>query len=136
MAMDAALYETMGWVVAYSFASSSMTLLNKAAITAFTFPYFLCVLQNLATLFFLAIVVSIAPKDHKIFGLRAGSGFSLKIFKQWSPAVLLFCLMLVSSMSAMRSMSVTKVTHSGPTLFTVAQPRAIQRLNALGLGLA
>ena len=28
------------------------------------------------------------------------------------------------------------VTHSGPTLSTVAQPQAIQRLNAPGLGLA
>jgi len=109
MAMDAALLEMMSWVVVYCFASSSMTLLNKAAIKAFTFPYFLCVLQNLATLFFLAIVVAIAPKDHKIFGLRVGSGFNIKMFKQWTPAVLLFTLMLVSSMSAMRTMSVTSV---------------------------
>ena len=109
MAMDAAVFETMSWVIVYCLASSSMTLLNKAAIKAFTFPYFLCVLQNLATLFFLFIVVSIAPKDHKIFGLRVGKNFNLKMFKQWSPAVLLFTLMLVSSMSAMRSMSVTSV---------------------------
>ena len=29
-----------------------------------------------------------------------------------------------------------QVTHSGPTLSTVAQPQVIQRLNAPGLGLA
>jgi GDP-mannose transporter len=84
-----------------------MTLLNKAAIKAFTFPYFLCILQNLATLAGLAIVVSIAPKDHKIFGLKVP--FDRKMLKHWMPSVILFCTMLVSSMSAMKTMSVTSI---------------------------
>ena len=44
------------WVVSYCLASTSMTLLNKGAIKALPFPYWLCVMQNIATLIILFFV--------------------------------------------------------------------------------
>ena len=107
MALDAAVVEMAVWICTYCLASTCMTLLNKAAIKAFPFPYWLCVLQNLATLVCLGVIVKVVAKGHKIFGLRVP--FSWKVAKAWTPATLLFCLMLVSSMSAMTTMSVTSV---------------------------
>ena len=107
LAMDGALAETIAWICSYCLASSSMTLLNKAAIKALAFPYWLCVFQNGATLVCLGLVVLVAPKNHKVFGLRVP--FSRKMIKHWAPAAVLFCAMLVTSMQAMKSMSVTTV---------------------------
>ena len=54
-----------------------------------------------------------------------------------------FALLIVRCAQASRApldapllLLLTQVTHSGPTLSTVAQPRAIQRPNAPGVGLA
>ena len=65
--LDAETWTMVGWIISYCIASSSMTILNKAAIKAFDFPYWLCTFQNLATLLVLAIIVNIVPKNHKIF---------------------------------------------------------------------
>ena len=104
---DAGTIDMVTWIIGYCIASSSMTILNKAAILAFSFPFWLCTLQNLATLAVLAIIVLIAPKGHKIFGLRVK--YSNKVVLTWTPAAVLFCTMLVSAMSAMQTMSVTTV---------------------------
>jgi drug/metabolite transporter (DMT)-like permease len=104
---DANTVEMAGWIVAYCISSSSMTILNKAAIKAFNFPFWLCTLQNLATLLVLAFIVSVAPKGHKIFGLK--TKYDSKIVLTWTPAAIMFCVMLVSAMSAMQTMSVTTV---------------------------
>ena len=107
MKVDAGTVEMLSWIVAYCVASSSMTILNKAAIKAFNFPFWLCTLQNLATLAVLGVIVAIAPKGHAIFGLRVK--YSNKVVLTWTPAAILFCTMLVSAMSAMQTMSVTTV---------------------------
>merc|ERR1711865_939833 len=99
--------EMLSWILAYCVASSSMTILNKAAIGAFNYPFWLCTLQNLATLLVLGLIVAVAPKGHKIFGLRVK--YSNKVVLTWTPAAILFCTMLVSAMSAMQTMSVTTV---------------------------
>ena len=105
--LDAATVEMISWIAGYCLASSSMTILNKAAIKAFNFPYWLCTFQNFATLLALAVIVNLVPKGHKIFGLRVQ--YSNQVLFTWTPAALLFCLMLVSAMSAMQTMSVTTV---------------------------
>jgi len=105
--LDAATVEMISWIAGYCLASSSMTILNKAAIKAFNFPYWLCTFQNFATLLVLAVIVNLVPKGHKIFGLRVQ--YSNQVLFTWTPAALLFCLMLVSAMSAMQTMSVTTV---------------------------
>merc|ERR1712166_55740 len=107
MNFDAAGMEMLTWIVCYCIASSSMTILNKAAINAFNYPFWLCTLQNLATLLVLALIVAVAPKGHKIFGLRVQ--YSNKVALTWTPAAILFCTMLVSAMCAMQTMSVTTV---------------------------
>ena len=107
MKFDAAGMEMLTWIVCYCIASSSMTILNKAAINAFNYPFWLCTLQNLATLLVLALIVAVAPKGHKIFGLRVQ--YSNKVALTWTPAAILFCTMLVSAMCAMQTMSVTTV---------------------------
>ena len=94
MKVDGGTVEMLSWIVAYCVASSSMTILNKAAIKAFNFPFWLCTLQNLATLAVLGVIVAIAPKGHAIFGLRVK--YSNKVVLTWTPAAILFCTMLVS----------------------------------------
>ena len=42
----------------------------------------------------------------------------------------------VRTFTGSRGASVDQVSHSGPTFSTVAQPQAMQRLNAPGVGLA
>lgn len=95
------------WVVSYCLASTSMTLLNKGAIKALPFPYWLCVMQNMATLIILFLVWLSVEKGHKIFGFRVQ--ITLRMLKYWMPAVILFCLMLVSSLSALHLTSVPTV---------------------------
>ena len=129
--LDAETWNMVGWIISYCIASSSMTILNKAAIKAFDFPYWLCTFQNLATLLVLAIIVNIVPKNHKIFGLRVQ--YSNQVVFTWTPAALMFCLMLVSAMSAMQTMSVTTVlvTRSLTPLVTlVLEARVLSTLAA------
>ena len=89
------------------------------------------------------------PKDSDV-DTRAGSGFDMDgCVKAWStvkptkaglPAkeFLEAALALTAILDTMSGMTMVKdqVTHSGPTLSTVAQPQTIQRPHAPGLGLA
>lgn len=100
------------WILAYCTASTSMNILNKKAISAMPFPYFLSALQNLATLIMALIVAYLiaphtGPPFDKTFGLK--KKLDLDTLVKWTPAVLLFCLMLVSSLSAMHRVSVPTV---------------------------
>ena len=90
----------------YAAASISMMLVNKAAVKALPFPIFLCVVQNAATLVFAYIVGSAFPGHAKL-------GFKVKLTREvivtWTPALLLFITMLISSLSAMEYISVPSV---------------------------
>ena len=84
----------------YALASISMMLVNKGAVKALPHPYFLCFLQNGATLAFAVVIgLYVAPDSPKL-------GFKVQLTKSitysWTPALLLFVLMLVSSLSAVR----------------------------------
>ena len=98
---------TAAWIAAYCIASSSMTILNKAAVQALPFAYWLCLMQNTATLGFMLLIWLIVPRDHAIFGFRVPA--SLRVLAHWTPAAALFCLMLVSSLSALSRVSVPTV---------------------------
>ena len=84
-----------------------MTILNKAAVQALPFAYWLCLMQNTATLGFMLLIWLIVPRDHAIFGFRVPA--SLRVLAHWTPAAALFCLMLVSSLSALSRVSVPTV---------------------------
>ena len=84
----------------YAAASISMMLVNKGAVKAMPHPYFLCFLQNGATLVFAVVIgLYVCPDSPKL-------GFKVHLTKaimySWTPALLLFVLMLVSSLSAVR----------------------------------
>ena len=102
------LAETVVWVVAFCFASTSMTMLNKAAVKALPFPYWLCVLQNIATILLVGAVVSTCvPSGHPTFGLVRSLDW--EVVTLWLPAVAMFIVMLVSSLSALHAVSVPTV---------------------------
>ena len=102
------LAETVIWVVAFCFASTSMTMLNKAAVKALPFPYWLCVLQNIATILLVGAVVSTCvPSGHPTFGLVRSLDW--EVVTLWLPAVAMFIVMLVSSLSALHAVSVPTV---------------------------
>ena len=98
-------------VAYYACASVGMTLVNKAAVKTLPHPYFLCFVQNAATLFIaLCLAHLVAPKFPS-----AATKLSIKVqltaavFKAWLPALLLFVTMLISSLSAMEFLSVPSV---------------------------
>ena len=102
------LAETVAWVAAFCFASTSMTMLNKAAVKALPFPYWLCVLQNIATILLVGTVVSTCvPSGHPTFGLVRSLDW--EVVRLWIPAVVMFIIMLVSSLSALHAVSVPTV---------------------------
>jgi hypothetical protein len=82
-------------IASYACSSVGMMLVNKAAVRALPFPYFLCLMQNLSTLGVAALVgFKIAPK-HAQFGLRLQ--VTRAVLFTWLPALLLFVAMVISA---------------------------------------
>jgi drug/metabolite transporter (DMT)-like permease len=93
----------------YAFSSITMTLINKGAVKALPFPYFLCLIQNIVTLAIGTVVgVRVAP-NHAKLGLQMTRRMTRQILYTWLPALLLFVTMLISSMSAMKHITVPSV---------------------------
>ena len=83
----------------FCLSGSLLTIFNKLAMTAFPAPNFVLFLQNSSTLLLLAAGAPIVPYE-------LGALERTKVLK-WLPLVLLFYLMLVSSMLALESVTAT-----------------------------
>ena len=91
----------------YAFASVSMTLVNKGAVKAIPFPYFLCLIQNALTVVIALFVALVLAPGHEKLGLKLQ--ITKAVLITWMPALILFVLMLTSSMSAMKYLAVPSV---------------------------
>ena len=91
----------------YAFASVSMTLVNKGAVKAIPFPYFLCLIQNALTIVIALFVALVLAPGHDKLGLKLK--ITQAVLITWMPALILFVLMLISSMSAMKYLAVPSV---------------------------
>jgi drug/metabolite transporter (DMT)-like permease len=98
---------SLGIVAFYAVSAISMTLANKAAVHALPHPYFLCIIQNATTLVFALLIALWLAPGHEHLGLRLQ--LERSILGAWAPALLLFILMLISSMTAMEYITVPTV---------------------------
>jgi len=94
-------------IVGYAFSSVAMTLINKAAVKAFQYPYWLSMLQNATTLVFAVVIGTVFLPHSDRFGFRLKVDPS--VLRVWMPAVTMFVAMLISSLSAMEYISVPSV---------------------------
>lgn len=94
-------------IAANCIAAVTMLIVNKYSIKALPFPIILVLTQNTVTLVIVLIVGLYVAKGHKIFGFRVP--LTTSVVRIWFPAMLLFLTMLISSLSAMRYISVPSV---------------------------
>ena len=88
----------------YCFSGTLLTLLNKLAVIVFPYPNTLLLLQNGTAVIFFVLGSYICRET-----LCLIPSLNMKIMRLWIPAVLCFVLMLISSLFALRYVSVTAV---------------------------
>jgi drug/metabolite transporter (DMT)-like permease len=106
----------------YCFSGTALTLINKLAILAYPYPNALLVLQNGVTV----LLLLLGSYFHSTM-FQSMPKITIQIIKSWFPLVLLFVLMLLSSLQALRFVSATTliVMRNLSTLFVAFFERLV-----------
>eukprot|EP00999_Lentomonas_sp_LEN2_P002756 NODE_626_length_1317_cov_85.642017_g587_i0.p1 GENE.NODE_626_length_1317_cov_85.642017_g587_i0~~NODE_626_length_1317_cov_85.642017_g587_i0.p1 ORF type:complete len:355 (-),score=22.89 NODE_626_length_1317_cov_85.642017_g587_i0:132-1196(-) len=102
-------------MLAYSFSSVGMLVINKLAVDAFTAPAVLVILQSLGTLLFLFAIPSVRREVQPLESDK---------MRKWTPVVAFFTLMIFASLKSLAYLHVSTVLifrNLGSVLTTLAE---------------